>query len=66
MLGEKKTFYRIFAEFVNFLYNVQVEVLKINIFSDESVDCFPLILFIGSRLPDPIACAGICIYVPLC
>lgn len=40
MLGEKKCFIGFFAEFVNFLYNVRVEVLKINIFSDESGDCF--------------------------
>lgn len=28
------TFYTFFDEFVNFLYDVQVDVLKINIFSD--------------------------------
>lgn len=64
MLGKKYTFYRFFAEFVNFLYNVQVEILKINIFSDESSSCFPLTL-IWSSLPVLIACAGICVSIPL-
>jgi len=42
---------------------VQVEVLKINIFSDESGDCLPFVLFHLKQISS--AYAGICIYVPL-